>query len=107
MPPTPNKPPFRETEWEEEADREHYGEECCAKLGLPLSCRSTKETEDQTRGQKDDSVVVIVIFKGRELKRRQRSGIVLKKKNFLTVFPDRQQRCSFIHVVITGGNSRL
>lgn len=41
----PETNPFGETEWEEEADREHYGEECCVKLALPL----LSEAEVQTR----------------------------------------------------------
>lgn len=30
----PPHPAVRETEWAEEADRKHYGEECCVKLGF-------------------------------------------------------------------------
>lgn len=30
----PLHPDVRETEWAEEADRKHYGEECCVKLGF-------------------------------------------------------------------------
>lgn len=51
----PETNPFRETKWEEEADREHCGEECCVKLLLPLSC-SAQERQKFRRGARKMTV---------------------------------------------------
>lgn len=80
-------PPFGETEWEEEADREHYGEERCVKSVLPPLSEAEVQTRTMTAWRELSSSVEGV---EEETKKWHPA-----EKTLHSVFPGMQRKCSF------------